>query len=32
MLPTSKITDMAFDKNYNLYLATDQGLVKLEKR
>ncbi|KZE77642.1 hypothetical protein AV926_14045 [Myroides marinus] len=32
MLPTSKITDMTFDKNYNLYLATNQGLVKLEKK
>lgn len=31
-LPTSYISTMKFDDNGNLYLATRQGLVKIEKR
>jgi Two component regulator propeller len=31
-IPTSYISDMAFDKNGALYLATRQGLVKIEKK
>ncbi len=31
-IPTSYISTMAFDKQGNLYLATRQGLVKLERR
>jgi hypothetical protein len=31
-IPTSYITDMAFDKNGALYLATRQGLVKIERK
>lgn len=31
-IPTSYISTMTFDKNGNLYLATRQGLVKIEKK
>lgn len=31
-IPTSYISTMAFDKNNNLYLATRQGLVRIEKK
>jgi ligand-binding sensor domain-containing protein len=31
-IPTSYISSMAFDKNGNLFLATRQGLVKMERK
>jgi len=31
-IPTSYISDMAFDNNGTLYLATRQGLVKVERK